>query len=185
MKYISVDIETTGLDPEKHQILEFAAVYDDLENPVPIEELPVFVRRLYWDNLVISSYCMKLHQGLLQEIANKNDGDVIRINQLASHFSHWLTDMYVKFTAPNHNYNVAGKNFAGFDGLFLKKVPRFPPWHYRVIDIGSMYLTPDMRQLPSLGEITGRPVSHRALDDALDVVRAIRAKTLPTIPEIN
>ncbi len=24
MKYLSIDIETTGLDPEKHQILEFA-----------------------------------------------------------------------------------------------------------------------------------------------------------------
>jgi len=191
MKYISIDIETTGLDPEKHQILEFAAVYDDLENPKPVGELPMFIRRIYWDDLVISNYCTKLHRGLLMEIAKdyeQTPHNIITIDQLSGHFYHWLTLMYARYNFSNHNYNVAGKNFAGFDGQFLKKVPGFPPWFYRIIDVSSLYLTPGMNHLPSLSDIVGNQVSHRALSDALDVVRAIRGKALPNyppVPEIN
>lgn len=176
MKYFSIDIETTGLDPEKHQILEFAAVYDDLENPRPIEQLPTFTRKIYWDDLVINQYCLKLHQQLLKEIAvdwaANRRYDIITIDQLSGHFGAWLN-----LICSGNNYNVAGKNFAG---LFLKKVPDFPPWFYRVIDVGSLYLRPDMYQLPSLGDIIGNPSEHRALPDALNVVRAIREKMLPS-----
>ena len=182
MKYISIDIETTGLDPEKHQILEFAAAYDDLENPVPIEQLPTFVRRIYWDDLVINRYCLKLHRGLLKEIAEDHAdlyetscGNIVTtIDQLSGHFMTWLSLIGVR-----KNYNVAGKNFAGFDGLFLKKVPGFPPWFYRVIDVGSMFLTREMSKIPGLGKIVEGEPEHRALPDALAVVKAIRQKLLP------
>ena len=42
MKYVSIDIETTGIDREKCQILSIGAVIEDTENPRPIEELPKF-----------------------------------------------------------------------------------------------------------------------------------------------
>jgi oligoribonuclease len=179
MKYLSIDIETTGLDPEKHQILEFAAVYDDLENPIPIEQLPTFSRRIYWDDLIINQYCLELHQQLLQEINDvvrdtKLGNDITTIDQLAGHFGAWLAR-----NSSGNNYNVAGKNFAGFDGLFLKKVPDFPPWFYRVIDVGSMYFGVVDYRLPSLSDIVGKQTKHRAIDDALDVVKAIREKLLP------
>lgn len=181
MKYLSIDIETTGLDPEKHQILEFAAVYDDLENLVPIEQLPTFKRRIYWEDLVICQYCLKLHKGLLKEISDTVKGTTLgsgitTIDKLAGHFGAWLKSIGV---SPYTPYNVAGANFAGFDGLFLKKIPRFPSWSYRVIDVGNLYFTSDMYQLPSLSDTTGRLTEHRALPDALDVVRAIREKMLP------
>jgi len=41
MKYFSIDIETTGLNPEKHQVLEFAAVFDDLEALVLLRQMRV------------------------------------------------------------------------------------------------------------------------------------------------
>lgn len=174
MKYISIDIETTGLDPEKHQILEFAAVYDDLKNPRPINQMLQFVRKIRWSDYVINDYCLRLHQKLLEEIEDRNDGNVICIDQLGGHFNNWMGLLGIP-----PNYNVAGKNFAGFDGLFLKKVPYFSPWHYRVIDIGSMYLEKGMNEIPSLSDIV-RVASpeHRALPDALAVVQAVRAKLL-------
>jgi oligoribonuclease (3'-5' exoribonuclease) len=40
VRYVAIDIETTGLDPETCQILELGAVIDDLVSP--IESLPRF-----------------------------------------------------------------------------------------------------------------------------------------------
>ena len=39
-KYVSLDIETTGLNPENCQVLEIGAVIDD--GTTPIEECPTF-----------------------------------------------------------------------------------------------------------------------------------------------
>ena len=47
MKYLSLDIETTGLDKEKCSIIQFAAVVEDTSNPLPYHELPKFVGYLY------------------------------------------------------------------------------------------------------------------------------------------
>ena len=40
MKYVSIDIETTGLDTENDEILSIGAVVEDTCNPKPIDELP-------------------------------------------------------------------------------------------------------------------------------------------------
>ena len=40
MPYVSIDIETTGLDPETCQILEIGAVFDNWT--LPIRDLPTF-----------------------------------------------------------------------------------------------------------------------------------------------
>jgi DNA polymerase III epsilon subunit-like protein len=42
MKYVSIDIESTGLNPELHQVLEIGAVIDDLDKSVPISDLPTY-----------------------------------------------------------------------------------------------------------------------------------------------
>ncbi len=42
MKYLSIDIETTGLDPLKDQLLSFGAIIEDTENPLPFDEIPKF-----------------------------------------------------------------------------------------------------------------------------------------------
>jgi DNA polymerase III alpha subunit (gram-positive type) len=42
MLYCSLDIETTGLNPKTCDIIQFAAVLDDLSNPQPLEKLPRF-----------------------------------------------------------------------------------------------------------------------------------------------
>ncbi len=39
MQYVSIDIETTGLDPAKNQIVEVAAVMDSIGSDKPIEAL--------------------------------------------------------------------------------------------------------------------------------------------------
>ena len=42
MLYVSIDIETSGLDPEKNDILSIAAIIEDTEKKLPFLEIPKF-----------------------------------------------------------------------------------------------------------------------------------------------
>ena len=42
MKYVSIDIESTGLNIEKCKILSIGAAIEDTNNVLPIEEIPKF-----------------------------------------------------------------------------------------------------------------------------------------------
>ncbi len=79
MKYVSLDIETTGLDKNKNQIVEVGAVLDEIGSTTPIEELPKFRAVLLHDEMVMGPYCANLHRDLWQEIskAQKQYGHAI------------------------------------------------------------------------------------------------------------
>ena len=191
---IAIDIETTGLDPEEHQILEFAAVFENGEH---------FHRLIRHDDYVISQYCLKLHKQLLKEIYihdldrtdlwsladkynikyNTYDGaeqllpklhnampPIISVDDLGHHFTSWLYTYGVDWS----NYDVVGVNWAGFDGLFLKKVPEFPTWNYKVLELGSLYF--DGTRVLGLKEIEPIDNPHRALPDAQATMKAFLRK---------
>ena len=40
MRYTSIDIETTGLDPERHEILSIGIIIEDTEKKLPYNEVP-------------------------------------------------------------------------------------------------------------------------------------------------
>lgn len=42
MKYVSIDIETTGINRDFCDLIEFAAIIEDTENQLPYEEVPKF-----------------------------------------------------------------------------------------------------------------------------------------------
>ena len=68
MKYVSIDIETTGLDNKRNQIVEIGAVIDELGSDTPIEDLPKFRAVLIHEHMMINAYCANLHRDLWQEI---------------------------------------------------------------------------------------------------------------------
>ena len=43
MRYVSLDLETTGGNPDRHQIIELAAVVEDTRHVLPLAELPAGV----------------------------------------------------------------------------------------------------------------------------------------------
>jgi hypothetical protein len=50
-RYLSIDIETTGLDPETCQVIEFSAVIDTIRPDAgPVDELPSFHAYLVRDS---------------------------------------------------------------------------------------------------------------------------------------
>lgn len=173
--YVSIDIETTGLDRQKVHVLQLAAIYD---NGKDIEDLPTFDRIIKWP--IIShgeEYAMNLNRGLLRR-AYQNDR-VVSIEHARLDFEKWLEKIQ-----PSGRFTAAGKNVQGFDmPILVNPVNRFSlrRFLHRALDPGSMY-THDFDHIPTLDEInsvTGRKaVTHDALDDAWDVVYAIRYKWL-------
>ena len=88
---------------------------------------------------------------------------------------------------PKRKVQVAGKNVGTFDlviarnqGFFLGLGDITQFLDHRHIDVGSMYYEEFGRNagLNSINKLTGRTeVAHDALEDALDVVHAIRYKS--------
>src|SRR6056297_3418534 len=103
MKIISIDIETTGLNLEQCQMLEFSAVVDDTNDVKPIDELPSFT--CYIENgklLTGSPYALNMNKKILeilsgQEGLNKDqlekyrmENSILKIEDLATSFYYFL-----------------------------------------------------------------------------------------------
>jgi oligoribonuclease (3'-5' exoribonuclease) len=173
--YVSIDVETTGIDRQKSHVLQLAAIYD---NGKDLEDLPTFDAVIKWP--IIShaeEYAMNLNKALLAR-AFKGD-NVVSIIEARYNFEGWLYSVQ-----PSGRFTAAGKNVQGFDmPILTNPVNNFNlrRFLHRALDPGSMY-TEEFNHIPTLNEINtviGRkPVTHNALDDCWDVVHAIRHKWL-------
>lgn len=202
MKFISVDIETTGLDHDVCQILQVGAVIEDTVNLKPLEELPRFSciveHQLYQGQpfaLNMNNWIIAILASL--ETARKEDREKIRKDNHIMGEGLVAKSLWVWLTAngiyPNQGsrteqitINVAGKNFASFDKKFLEKLPswsNYIQFAQRIIDPAEFFTHwKEDERLPNLNEclrranLTGE-VTHDAVQDAIDVIRVIRAAT--------
>lgn len=181
MRYVSIDLETTGLDPSYCQILEVGMVEDDLEHPeISVSELRTFHCYVTHDKIVGEPFALALNHEIIRRISKSQAPyKYVDAGKLLSEMCVWFRslgyDTRTKIT-------VAGKNFANFDALFLAKL--FGSWrwdclHQRVLDPCSMYARADDSVPPNLQECCDRAgiaetVSHTAVDDARLVVELVR-----------
>lgn len=195
--YISLDLETTGAqDKERVEILELGYVREN--GTSPIAELE---QEQYLFDVSSFSYAepfaMQMNQKILQEIADKNstkyspavvfDKLLEAIERCKVEAEDWdrAHELPVKSTIC-----LAGKNVATFDLPILRNYfkSRVHPdkfklfedlIQHRVIDVGSMFYE-DFGYVPNSNELVkhlGLPqVNHRAMDDAMMVVKAVRMK---------
>ncbi len=68
MKYISIDLETTGLDPENCQILTIGAVIEDTNDIKPLADLPTFHGVVLPNRIEGEPYAINLNRDLIQTI---------------------------------------------------------------------------------------------------------------------
>ena len=181
MKYISVDLETTGLSPRTDQVLQIAMVLEDTEENAPVEELPYINLYVTHERLEGHPTALLMNAGLLARIYDTDlDDDIWRgpEDQAWGWVAEWVRMRQFYTDGKKAKMVLAGKNVAGFDRHF------FPAhvdnlFHHRVIDAGSVCVDWEQVYVPSLESLLRkmegpRSVTHDALEDARDVVRVLR-----------
>lgn len=70
MKYLSIDIETSGLDPENNQILSIGAIVEDTDNKLPFDEIPKFHVCILTDQLTGSPFALDMNRELIESMVH-------------------------------------------------------------------------------------------------------------------
>ena len=197
MKLLSIDIETTGLDPQKNQILEFGAVAVDTScgNAPYVDEFrAVFIHQELTGNPIALTMNAELISEINQVLRTKNfDHDehnsdnpksIFARNtaEFQTYFDQWLGS--IGFT---ERLTLAGKNLASFDLKFLEAAGIKIKYRHRMIDPAILYVDwstdetlPDLQQCLDRAGIE-KSVEHTSIADAMDVAELVLKKI--NIPE--
>jgi DNA polymerase III epsilon subunit-like protein len=178
MRYAAIDIETTGLDAARCQILEIGCVVET-DWKTPVEELPTFRALVHPGRIEGELPALVMNAGLLKEIVESpSESKVLRV--AIGQLSDFLIGLFGK-----GSITIAGKNFAAFDLRFLRQCDEWCWVHHkhRFIDVGNLWWHPEVDTcLPSLVECrdrAGTPFrsAHSAVEDCRCVVELVREAT--------
>ena len=204
MKYVSIDLETTGLDPETCQVLQIGMVIEDTVEVwpsldtgrlvdlgpngrfPPVEDLPTFNAVIVRDRYVGEPYALGMHADIFKAIAEFHQHGTdraIKVRGRECYFEdagrvYREAMWWLKSQLGEPPFNAAGKNLGSFDWPFLP-ASFTSLFRHRLIDAGNVALgaRPEYwmkDRLPSLGDLTGETVAHDAVGDAQDVIRVLR-----------
>jgi oligoribonuclease len=210
MRHIfSLDIETTGLNPETCQVLEVACIAWDLDNPdMPIEGLHTF-HTYVLNELPLRGepFAFSMHPEILRRIANGDPGFTYTpASQVAEDLAYWMKGITQKDTNKQQAHgHFAGKNFGAFDLQFLRRLPNWSTWiraAHRSYDPAVLYFDPvNDDRLPDMdtcckraGLLESRDLEsgtfgnslttkHDAIGDARIVIQLLKAKFFPALRE--
>ena len=191
MIYVSCDIETTGLDPKKHDIVEIGAVIDDLSTQRPIDSLPVFhcyVLPPDGNNYTGSPFALSMHPTIFRRIANRDkEYTYVHPNKVGFSFKKFLLNNGYVAEHDMVTINAAGKNFAAFDLQFLQEktdITKHVNIRHRIIDPAILYVKDGDDAVPGTSDCLkvvksvypriNTDVAHTAVEDAKDVIRLVR-----------
>lgn len=193
MKFISIDIETTGLDPQKNQILEFGAIAIDTSYqtvPYIADFRAVFIHQELTGNPIALTMNAELISDINNVLKAKNfDYDMCNLSgnnvyvrnseEFQKYFDEWLES--INFT---ERLTLAGKNLASFDLKFIEAAGIKIKYRHRMIDPAILYVDwekdetlPDLQQCLDRAGIV-KSVEHTSLGDAGDVAELVLKKLL-------
>jgi hypothetical protein len=219
MIYVSIDIETSGLDPLKNQVLSIGAIIEDTKKKLPFQECPKFHSMVVHNEIVGSPRALTINRDLLSVMAEYLESSGEDKTNMETHSEFQFTtpedvvkEFYDFLFINGYGYdlitggqeirringlilpsfgsrirpitiNVAGKNFATFDKLFLEQLP----WWKRLVKVRQRVIDPAIQfcdwendeSLPNLFTCKQRAgvegiVTHNALEDAWDVIELLR-----------
>lgn len=197
MKFCAIDIETTGLDMENNDIIQFAAVLDDLRNPKPLEELPTFTAYFLRNTYRGEAYALAMHTEIFKTICDYRFGKAdnqygqhevrfLVVEDLMYALGNWFGKNGVKEERGKYKINIAGKNPGAFDITWLRHHIPKDNWgqvvfRHRVTDPASHFLDPQVDDVPpdlalcmKRAGFPDEEVKHTALEDAMMVVKLLR-----------
>lgn len=187
MLICSIDLETTGLNPEVHQILQIGAViFDTSDLSTPTGARQSFNCYINHPVIVGSPFALAMNSKILGRLADQErvlDGrsfpddptPVFSQDRAIEAFETWLAD-HVGVSQNGFQCTFAGKNVAPFDMQFLKAAGFRGGANHRTIDPTLAFIdwatdiTPPGLEACLKRAGLQKTVAHDALEDARDVV---------------
>lgn len=137
MLFLVCDLETTGLDPIRNQILEMYCIYWDTKT----DNESRFHRVIRYDELVGHPKALAMNHSLTERIAN--DGLLFNLSDCSEHFHDFYNTLYP--SPPT----LVSKNTA-FETGFLKSHFPWIKLDFRMIDPTSCFLLKQDDRPPGL-----------------------------------
>lgn len=204
MRFVSIDVETTGLDPKRCQIVELAMIDCELLvsegiKPIPgalphpkgsayvnrMDSLHLFVQPRKGDRYEGDDYAINLHKQMIERIMDGREDSVAHHELSGRIFDFLHRNGYHRGASTKLLAVPCGKNVGRFDMAFMAEhVDVLCPeelFHNRAIDVGILWLRPDDDVPPDLAEckrragITDNREPHRALNDAFINIELVQA----------
>ena len=175
MIYVSIDIETSGLNHEKHKVLSIGAIIEDTEKKLPYEECPKFNTIVLQNEIIGSPRAITMNKEIISMIGDYLEGTDFERNIMNTHtdYSFYEEDGVVKkfyeflwnngfatLDSPSTHVNgkltpiIDGKtkpitlNVAGKNfGTFDKLFLQELPWWQKLIRTRQRVLDPAMLML--------------------------------------
>ena len=167
-RIVWIDCEMTGLDPQKHVIVEIAALVTDANLNILGEGVDVVVHASETDLAQMDDVVTEMHNssGLTEEI---------RESAVDVHEAERIVLDYIREWVPNaRQAPLAGNSIASDRGFIRRYMPDLEDFlHYRMIDVSSLKELA-RRWYPRV--YFGQPekgMSHRALADIRESIREL------------
>ena len=165
--YISIDIETTGTNEERHQVLEIGAVYN--QQDVDVMSCPYFHIAMDPGEIVGTAYALNMNARIIKHLAIGKERNPTSAMML---LMNWVRHLRKQLDI--EQFHLIGKNVGAFDLQFLKRIPGWQEdyFSHRHMEVGSVYSTPGgisgqselLNTIAADAKIEGNP--HEALYDA-------------------
>ena len=114
MIYVSIDIETTGLDHEKNQVLSIGAIIEDTDKKLPYEDCPKFNAIILQRELTGSPRAIDMNQEIIHYLSEYLEGneDFKKMAETATGYSFYekdevVAEFYRFLYANGYQYEVA------------------------------------------------------------------------------
>jgi len=189
MKYACGDIETTGLNKEKCQVLEIGFVLRDTDNmQESIEDSPAFHCYVCHEEYKGEPYALALNARILEQLAKHEakstpNAPVYTEREAVEALKEFFIENGYKPSANSKriHFVAAGKNFGTFDYQFLR---RMDGWEEnfnvssRMLDPAMLWIEPQDKRVPGLKPCLTRAgiekeITHHALEDVYDTIFAL------------
>ncbi|WP_165165298.1 oligoribonuclease [Corynebacterium qintianiae] len=167
-RIVWIDLEMTGLDPDKHVIVEVAALVTDAELNILGEGIDIVVHATQAQLAEMDEVVVAMHtdNGLLPEIAASTvslaDAEDAVLGLVAKHCD------------PAHPAPLAGNSIATDRSFIRAHMPRLDAaLHYRMIDVSTVKELARRWFPKAYFNQPDKGMSHRALADIVESIREL------------
>ncbi|HEU0196115.1 MAG TPA: oligoribonuclease [Nevskiaceae bacterium] len=164
---IWIDLEMTGLVPERNRIIEIATIVTDTELNVLAEGPTLAVHQGEAELAAMDEWNTQHHgsSGLTQRVRDSRLDDAAAEAQTLEFLHQWV---------PAGQSPICG-NTIGQDRRFLARwMPKLEAYfHYRYLDVSTLKVL-CQRWAPKVAEGFTKESAHRALDDVRDSIDELR-----------